>query len=71
MFDAFRYYWEEEGLMLRIVETSLVYGYEYFGAYERLVMSELTEKCYKVLTFFIDSYPLKRMIRHFFWNFFI
>ena len=45
--------------MLRIVETSLVYGYEYFGAYERLVMSELTEKCYKVLNFFLFLFTEK------------
>ena len=44
-----RYYWEDENLIFRIVETSLTYGYEYFGSYERLVLTELTEKCYKVL----------------------
>ena len=46
----FRYYWEEENLMLRIVEASFMYGYEYFGSYERLVMTSLTEKCYQVLS---------------------
>ena len=46
----FRYYWEEENLVLRIVEASFMYGYEYFGSYDRLVMSELTEKCYQVLS---------------------
>lgn len=45
-----RYYWEEENLVLRMIETSLMYGYEYLGSYERLVMTELTLKCYRVLT---------------------
>ena len=50
-----RYYWEEpEGgqgnLMIKMIESSLQYGYEYFGSYERLVMTPLTEKCFLVLT---------------------
>ena len=48
--STFRYYWEEENLQLRIVEAAFMYGYEYFGSYERLVMTELTEKCYQVLS---------------------
>jgi dynein heavy chain len=45
-----RYYWEDENLLLRMIETSLMYGYEYLGGYERLVMTGLTLKCYRVLT---------------------
>ena len=49
-----RYYWEEQSgqgnLMIKMVESSIQYGYEYFGSYERLVMTPLTEKCFLVLT---------------------
>ena len=49
-----RYYWEEQNgqgnLMIKMVESSIQYGYEYFGSYERLVMTPLTEKCFLVLT---------------------
>jgi dynein heavy chain len=48
--SQFRYYWEEENLVLRMIETNLMYGYEYLGSYERLVMTGLTLKCYRVLT---------------------
>lgn len=49
-----KFYWEEtekgENLMIKMIDGILQYGYEYFGSYERLVMTPLTEKCFRVLT---------------------
>ena len=49
-----RFYWDEtekgENLMIKMINSSLQYGYEYFGSFERLVMTPLTEKCFRVLT---------------------
>ena len=49
-----KFYWEEtdkgENLMIKMIDSTLQYGYEYFGSYERLVMTPLTEKCFRVLT---------------------
>ena len=36
--------------MIKMIDSSLQYGYEYFGSYERLVMTPPTEKCFRVLT---------------------
>ena len=65
-----RFYWEEQeetgkkvegkeskegNLMIKMIDSSLQYGYEYFGNYERLVMTPLTEKCFRVLTLALNQ----------------
>eukprot|EP00965_Chrysotila_dentata_P217139 6189805-Pleurochrysis_carterae.AAC.10 len=51
-----RYYWEEKQtdlgpthLLVRMVQCTFPYGYEYLGASSRLVVTPLTDRCYMTL----------------------
>lgn len=45
-----RYYLEDGHCKIRTVNASFDYGYEYLGTSSRLVVSPLTERCYRTLT---------------------
>lgn len=44
-----RYYWIEKEIVIKILNATIAYGYEYLGNFQRVVMTPLTERCYRTI----------------------
>lgn len=53
-----RYYWEEETIHVKMITTSIAYAYEYLGNTTRLVITPLTDRCYRLIPTFIKELNL-------------
>lgn len=44
-----KYYWIDKEILMKILNATISYGYEYLGNFQKVVMTPLTERCYRTI----------------------